>query len=73
MIRCGGPCNKRFESPDPYNLPEDWRYVKSKDPNAPRIELAGDFGQGITVLPSSGPSVGMCPDCASVAEAAESN
>lgn len=62
-----------FEQLDPYKLPEGWRYVKSSDPNCLRIELTTPPDSPFTVLPSSGPSVGMCPACAEIAEAASTN
>lgn len=72
MTRCGGPCDKQVETP-PYTIPEGWRYVESRDPNAPRIELTAASGQGITIGSGSNPQVAMCPKCADLTEAAGAN
>jgi hypothetical protein len=72
VIRCGGPCNQQFET-EPHKTPDGWRYVESRDPNAPRIELTAAPGQGVTIGPGSNPRVAMCPACADVAEMAEFN
>lgn len=62
-----------FENPDPYGVPKGWRYVESRDPNAPRIELTAAPGQGVTIRPGSNPRCAMCPKCADLTEAAGSN
>ena len=72
MTRCGGPCQEMFEHGG-FGLPEGWRWVESKDPDCPRVDLKAAPGQGFTLKPAGGPRVGMCPECAGVAEAAGGN
>ena len=71
-MRCGGPCMQVVKVA-PYESPEGWRWVESRDPNAPRIEITAEPGQGFTIGPGSNPKIMMCPECAEVAAAAEAN
>lgn len=76
-IRCSGPCDVLLidaSKVPPDDLPEGWRFVLSRDPNAPRIEITFAPDSPIQADgPPLGPFVAMCAECASVTEAAGSN
>lgn len=73
MIRCGGSCAELVECPND-GLPPNWRYVLSRDPNAPRVEISFDADSPFQVDgPPDGPYVAMCSPCAALADAAAFN